>query len=222
MRNKGSKDLNPRTMPDLESRIMLALISPEDKEMSELLGPEENNYYLRLKFLNNLYLQHYPQLSDKEIYRVYKKEYQVSDPTFYRDRNMCFRIFGPQLKPDLEYLKGIELQIAIRDRSLARAAGDWKTVVQFNKFIMELMGLNKPIVAKGEGDERPQQVITNIQINYGDGRTEIKPIDLTMLGKLKPEELDAFAELIDNPAVGGLEMEQILREEKNENDTTEA
>lgn len=202
-------------MPDLESRIMLALISPEDKEMSELLGPEENSYYLRLKFLNNLYLQHYPQLSDKEIYRVYKKEYQVSDPTFYRDRNMCFRIFGPQLKPDLEYLKGVELQIAIRDRSLARAAGDWKTVVQFSKFIRELTGIDKPIILGMDPDARTQQIITNIQINYPDGRTETRTIDLTLLDKLKPEELAEFAELLDEPAVGVNEMEQMLNERNN-------
>lgn len=222
MRTKGAKDKELRIMPDLESRIMRALFSNSTDQMQNLLPPDDYSYYLRLKFLNNLYLQHFPQLSEKDVRNAYMREYSVSDPTYHRDRNMCFRIFGPQLKPDLEYLKGAELQMAIRDRSLARAAGDYKSVLAFYKYIMDLMGLAKPITNPGDGEVPAQQIIINMQINNSNGTTEERQIDMALLDKLKPAELEAFAEIMDVPAVGLDQMAQMFNElNAHEPDTTE-
>ena len=206
-----------RIMPDIESRIMSAFISESASSLEEILSPDDYKMYLRLKFLNNLHLQHYPQLSERELRSIYMREFSISDTTYAKDKSMMFRIFGPQLKPDLEYLKGVELQMAIRDRSLARAAGDMKAVVQFSKYIMELMGLDKPITAKGEGEGAPQQIITNIQINHNGTTAFEKTIDLTLLDKLSPMELNQIADLLDAPLFGVEEMQQHL-EERNGTD----
>jgi hypothetical protein len=208
-RNKGSRDIVPRKRPDLVDRITHALMQEGNDDLDKVLDKEDFDHYLRLKFLNRLFLRYHPQLDESEIFRVYKKEYNLSYGTYTKDRHKMQLIFGPLLLPDILYLKGIELQTLIRDRSLARTAGDMKSVAQFTKLIIELMGLSKYVDPK-ENEGSATTIITNIQINYADGSTKTMAIDFDMLEKMKPKELDQIATMLDMPSVGMIEMEKML------------
>ena len=206
--NRG-KDKTARISSDFISRVMQAMVSPNPGEMVDLLAEGDFKRFQRLKFLHGLNLQHGVELSDKEKYRMYHRETGCFERTFWSDMRECRAIFGPTIMPDLEYLRGVELQIAIRDRSLARAAGDFKAVVSFSKQIMELFGLNRIQIAEGDTGA-PQQIITNIQINYADGSQQELKLDFDALEKLKPQELEQLATILDAPAIGVAQMEKML------------
>lgn len=217
MRKIGSKDKEPRlrTRLDFVSRIMMHMKSDDPRSMDEMLEGHDLKRWKRIRFVHSLNMQHGVELSHKEKYRIYKREIPEitgntpMERTYFQDQMDCRAIFGPMLIPDLTYLRGIELEIAIRDRSLCRAAGDYKSVVALSKHIMELMGLDKA-ENKEPDDTTNKQVIVALQINAGDGSSRNIPLDLDRLNKLRPADLNALSEMIDSPSVGMEEMAKML------------